>query len=444
MQFNNTEFVGDNPTVIKVVGVGGGGCNAIDRMVEDGICGVDFVAVNTDAQTLRHSYATTRVHIGSQLTRGLGSGGNPLIGQQSAEENQEDVGSVLKGADMVFVAAGMGGGTGTGAAPVIAQAARDSGALTIAAVTRPFAFEGRYRQKVAEYGITQLRAAVDTLIVIPNDRLLEAVSRETPINQAFSLVDSVLRQGIQGISDIVVQRGLINVDFNDVRAIMGNAGTALMAMGHGTGPNRVVEAVQKALGSPMLEFGVEGAKSVLFNVSGSEDLGILEVYEAAEQIASAVDPEANIIFGAVIDEHMPAGQVKITLVATGFDSTQPASQRKRLYLNGTSAPQAITQTTVQAAQVAPMRSVPTSASVLPPRQAVVVQPTPVTQAMPVAPVPTLAVPAQSTPNKPLIKRISGRLSTEQLNQPESERQRVTSGYGEDLDIPPFLRVRRQA
>jgi cell division protein FtsZ len=297
------------------------------------------MAVNTDLQALRFSCAPTRVHIGDTLTRGLGSGGNPSVGQQAACETQDTLYSQLKGADLVFIAAGMGGGTGTGAAPVVASTARELGALTIAAVTRPFSFEGRRRQRVAEQGIEDLRAAVDTLIIIPNDRLLEAAARSTTVREAFSLADSVLRQGIQGISDVIVHHGLINVDFNDVRAIMTQGGSALMAIGVGHGEQRTVEAVHRALASPLLEIGIEGARGVLFNVTGGEDLGLLEVHEAADIVARAVDPDANIMFGAVIDPDFPPGQVKITIVATGFESGRVA-QRRRSFPGLTAQPPA--------------------------------------------------------------------------------------------------------
>jgi cell division protein FtsZ len=323
-------FIGEKLTTIKVAGVGGGGCNAVDRMVCDGLQGVEFIALNTDLQALRHSLANTRVGLGDKVTRGLGSGGNPTNGRQAAEENQNELRELLKDSDMVFVAAGMGGGTGTGAAPVVASVARSLGALTVGAITRPFSFEGNYRKRVADIGVNQMRAAVDTLIVIPNDRLLAAAARSTPITEAFSMADDLLRQGIQGISDVITQRGLINVDFNDVRAIMADAGTAWMAIGRGAGSGRVVDAVNRALASPLLEVNIEGARGVLFNVSGGEDIGLLEVREAAEIVAKVVDPDANIMFGTVIDASLPPGAVKVTLIATGFDA-QRAAPRKRFY-----------------------------------------------------------------------------------------------------------------
>ncbi|MBO9342356.1 MAG: cell division protein FtsZ [Roseiflexus sp.] len=324
----------ENFAVIKVVGVGGGGSNAVDRMVDEGVTGVEFITINTDAQALLHSRAPTRIRIGDKLTKGLGSGGNPVIGQKAAEETTEEIYEALKGADMVFITAGMGGGTGTGASPVIASIAQDLGMLTVGVVTKPFSFEGNHRRKTAEQGIEQLRPMVDTLIVIPNDRLLQTASKNTSMLQAFQMADNVLRQGIQGISDLITQRGLINVDFADVKTIMARQGSALMALGIGSGDNRMVDAVNEAIASPLLEVSIDGAKGVLFNVTGGEDLGILEVYEAADIVAKAVDPDANIIFGAVIDPTFPPGQVKITLIATGFDASRPAEARKRIYMSG--------------------------------------------------------------------------------------------------------------
>ncbi|MDW8146066.1 MAG: cell division protein FtsZ [Roseiflexaceae bacterium] len=324
----------ENFAVIKVVGVGGGGSNAVDRMVDEGVTGVEFITINTDAQALLHSRAPTRIRIGDKLTKGLGSGGNPVIGQKAAEETTEEIYEALKGADMVFITAGMGGGTGTGASPVIASIAQDLGMLTVGVVTKPFSFEGNHRRKIAEQGIEQLRPIVDTLIVIPNDRLLQTASKNTSMLQAFQMADNVLRQGIQGISDLITQRGLINVNFADVKTIMARQGSALMAIGIGSGDNRMVDAVNEAIASPLLEVSIDGAKGVLFNVTGGEDLGILEVYEAADIVAKAVDPDANIIFGAVIDPTFPPGQVKITLIATGFDASRPAESRKRIYMSG--------------------------------------------------------------------------------------------------------------
>lgn len=382
----------ENFAVIKVVGVGGGGSNAVDRMVDEGVTGVDFITVNTDAQALLHSRATARIRIGDKLTKGLGSGGNPVIGQKAAEETTEEIYESLKGADMVFITAGMGGGTGTGASPVIASVAQDLGMLTVGVVTKPFSFEGNHRRKTAEQGIDQLRPMVDTLIVIPNDRLLQTASKNTSMLQAFQMADNVLRQGIQGISDLITQRGLINVDFADVKTIMARQGSALMALGIGNGDNRMVDAVNEAIASPLLEVSIDGAKGVLFNVTGGEDLGILEVYDAAEIVSKAVDSEANIIFGAVIDPNFPPGQVKITLIATGFDTTRPQDPRRRVYTTGHQQPPIVQ----------------------PKRDVAYVEPQP-------------PAPSQQQPARP-------------AQPPRSSGANVSS---DDLDIPPFLRNRRK-
>jgi cell division protein FtsZ len=306
---------------IKVVGVGGGGCNAINRMIAEGVQGVDFIAINTDAQMLHASLAGERLQIGTRLTRGLGSGGKPIIGQSAAEEDKEELMTSLKGADMVFITAGMGGGTGTGAAPIVADLAQDLGILTVGVVTRPFGFEGNHRRRVAELGIEQLRPVVDTLIVVPNDRLVQNVSKHTSIIQAFRMADDVLFQGIQGIVDLITHSGLINVDFADVHAIMACAGTAWIAIGHGSGTARMVEAVNQALSSPLLEVSIEGARGVLCNIVGGEDLCIAEIHEGIDIVTRTVDPEANIIFGTVTDPTITNGEVKVTLIATGFDAS---------------------------------------------------------------------------------------------------------------------------
>ncbi|HEY8416305.1 MAG TPA: cell division protein FtsZ [Thermaerobacter sp.] len=304
--------------VIKVVGVGGGGNNAVNRMIEAGLRGVEFLAVNTDAQALAASLATEKIQIGRQVTRGLGAGADPEIGQKAAEESREEIKERLKGADMVFITAGMGGGTGTGASPVIAEIATEIGALTVGVVTRPFSFEGRKRAAQAEMGINNLKAKVDTLITIPNDRLLQVVDKKTSILQAFRVADDVLRQGVQGISDLIAVPGLINLDFADVRTIMMNTGSALMGIGVGRGETRAVDAARAAISSPLLEASIEGAKGVLLSITGGPDLGLYEVNEAAEIIAQAADPDANIIFGAVIDESLE-DEVRVTVIATGFE-----------------------------------------------------------------------------------------------------------------------------
>jgi len=308
---------------IKVIGVGGGGNNAVNRMITAGLKGVDFVAVNTDAQALHLSRAGHKVQIGVKLTKGLGAGANPEIGAKAAEESREELVAALKGADMVFVTAGMGGGTGTGGAPIVAQVAKELGALTVGVVTRPFTFEGRKRAMQAEKGIAELKAKVDTLITIPNDRLLQVVDKHTTIHEAFRIADDVLRQGVQGISDLIAVPGLINLDFADVKTIMMNTGSALMGIGQATGENRAADAARKAISSPLLETSIEGAKGVLLNITGGANLTLFEVNEASEIIAEAADPEANIIFGAVIDENMKE-EVRVTVIATGFENRQSA------------------------------------------------------------------------------------------------------------------------
>ncbi|RKQ88491.1 cell division protein FtsZ [Brockia lithotrophica] len=306
------------PAVIKVVGVGGGGSNAVNRMIESGLSGVEFIAVNTDAQALSLSKADVKLQIGEKLTRGLGAGANPEIGKKAAEESREAIEAVLRDADMVFVTAGMGGGTGTGAAPVIAQVAKELGALTVAVVTKPFRFEGKRRMLQAEAGIANLKERVDTLIVIPNDRLLEVVDKNTTITEAFRMADNVLRQGVQGISDLIAVPGLINLDFADVKTIMQDKGTALMGIGVASGENRAQEAAKRAIMSPLLETTIEGAKGVLLNITGGTSLTLFEVNEAAEIVHAASDPDVNMIFGAVINESLD-DEIYVTIIATGFD-----------------------------------------------------------------------------------------------------------------------------
>jgi cell division protein FtsZ len=312
---------------IIVVGVGGSGGHGISRMIETKIKGVEFVAVNTDAQDLHHNKAAEKVHIGKNLTKGLGAGMNPDIGRQAAEENRDEIQEVLKGADMVFVTCGLGGGTGTGAAPIVAEAAKELGALTVAVVTKPFSFEGAQRRAIAEEGLQNLRERVDTLITIPNDKLLQIIDKKTTLINSFKIVDDVLRQGVQGISDLITKPGIVNVDFADVRAIMSNSGSALMGIGIGTGENRAAEAAKAAINSPLLELSIDGAKGVLFNVSGSSDLTMLEINEAANIITEAIDPNAKVIFGAVVDETLKKGEVQITVVATGFDEERVSEAR---------------------------------------------------------------------------------------------------------------------
>lgn len=305
---------------IKVVGVGGGGCNAVDRMIAEGLQGVDFIAVNTDAQALMLSKAETRVRIGDKLTRGLGSGGDPEIGRKAAEESAEDLYNVLKGADMAFVTAGIGGGTGTGASPVVSQISKEIGALTIGVVTRPFAFEGAKRLKAAELGIANLKEQADTLIVIPNDRLLQIVDKRVSLQDAFKVADDVLRQGIQGISELITVPGLINLDFADVRTIMSEGGAALMAVGRATGEDRARDAAEQAISSELLDITIDGARGILFNVTGGTDLTLFEVNQAAAIIKETAHPDVNLIFGAVIDPNM-GEELRVTVIATGFERT---------------------------------------------------------------------------------------------------------------------------
>jgi cell division protein FtsZ len=305
---------------IKVVGVGGSGGSAISRMIESKLKGVEFVAINTDAQALHHNKASEKVHIGKNLTKGLGAGMNPDIGRQAAEENRDEIQEILKGADMVFVTCGLGGGTGSGAAPIVAETAKELGALTVAVITKPFAFEGAQRRAIADEALENLKERVDTLIIIPNDKLLQIIDRKTTLINSFKIVDDVLRQGVQGISDLITKPGIVNVDFADVRAIMADSGSALMGIGIGTGENRSAEAAKAAINSPLLELSIDGAKGVLFNVSGSTDVTMLEINEAANIITESIDPNAKVIFGAVVDETMKKGEVHITVVATGFDA----------------------------------------------------------------------------------------------------------------------------
>jgi cell division protein FtsZ len=303
---------------IKVIGVGGGGGNAINRMITAKVDGVDFIAVNTDAQALYHSQSTHRINIGKGTTKGLGAGSVPDIGRKAAEESSEELKSAIEGSDMVFVTCGMGGGTGTGAAPIIADIAKELGILTVGVVTKPFSFEGINRMEVGVQGLEELKSKVDTLITIPNDRILSIIDKKTPLTDAFTVVDDILRQAIQGVADLITVHGMINVDFADVRAIMQSAGSALMGIGYGTGENRAVDAARAAIESPLLELSVQGAKGILFNVTGGNDLSMFEVDEAAKVITEAADSTANIIFGAVINENY-TGEIKVTVIATGFN-----------------------------------------------------------------------------------------------------------------------------
>ena len=308
----------DNAAVIKVIGVGGGGCNAVNRMIESGLRGVQFIACNTDQQALNRCAAETKIQLGEKLTKGLGAGGNPEVGQKSAEETIDHLSEIIEGADMVFITAGMGGGTGTGAAPIIAKVSKDMGILTVAVVTKPFTFEGRKRMKQAELGLTFLKKFVDSLVVVPNDKLLEISDKTTTMVEAFGMADDVLRQGVQGITDLISDFALINVDFADVKSVMTNRGIAHMGVGHGTGENRAKDAVKAATESPLLETSIAGARAILLYVSGGYDLGMLEINEVATMVEEKADDDAILIFGAAVDENMQ-DEINITVIATGFD-----------------------------------------------------------------------------------------------------------------------------
>lgn len=349
--------------VIKVVGVGGGGTNAVNRMIEEGIRGVEFVAINTDAQALAISDADIKVHIGTDLTRGLGAGANPEVGRKAADESRDDIAEALAGADMVFITCGEGGGTGTGAAPIVADIAMNEvGALTVAVVTKPFTFEGRKRKKSAEEGIKTLSDCVDTMIVIPNDKLLDIAEKKTTMLEAFAIADGVLSQGTQGITDLITVPGIINLDFADVKTIMKQAGTAMMGIGTSSGDTRAVDAAQQAISSPLLESSIDGATRVLLSIAGSKDLGIQEISDAADVVANAVDPEANIIFGTVVDESL-GDQVRITVIATGFSDSNVnrqdelfARQQSQSKASASAEPQRTAPAT-SPAQAAPTRNV---------------------------------------------------------------------------------------
>ena len=321
MDNDELNYMMDGTATIKVIGVGGAGNNAVNRMIEAGIRNVEFIAVNTDRQTLNSSKASSKIQIGEKLTRGLGAGANPDIGAQAAEESRAEIAEILKGADMVFVTAGMGGGTGTGAAPIVAATAKELGILTIGVVTKPFTFEGKKRLAQAERGIASLKGKVDTLVVIPNDKLLQVIDRKTSIVEAFRMADDVLRQGVQGISDLIAVPGLINLDFADVRTIMLNQGMAHMGIGKASGENRAEDAAKQAIQSPLLETSIEGAKGVIINITGGSDIGLLEANTAAELVQRSADPEANIIFGTVTDDTM-GEEIQITVIATGFEKDE--------------------------------------------------------------------------------------------------------------------------
>jgi len=342
---------------IKVVGVGGSGNAALQRMIQNHIKGVEFIAVNTDAQALHHNDASTKIHIGKTLTRGLGAGMDPSVGKAAAEESIEEIQEVVKGADMVFVSCGLGGGTGTGAAPVVAQAAKDAGALAVAVVTKPFDFEGAQRKAIAQSGLEELQEKVDTMIVIPNDRIFQVIDKKTTLLEAFSIVDEVLFQGVQSISDLITVPGLVNVDFADVRAIMRDAGSALMGMGRATGEERASQAAKQAVDSPLLELSINGAKGILFNVTAGEDLGMVEIDEAAKIITESVDPNAKVIFGAVIDPDM-GDEMKVTVIATGFEGGNRPVSISRGFMVPASARRAEAKPAAPARPAAPIFGMP--------------------------------------------------------------------------------------
>lgn len=406
---NFEEFaIGEGFAQIKVVGVGGGGGNAVNRMVNEGLGGVEFISINTDNQALMLSKAKTRVRIGEKLTRGLGAGGNPEIGKKAAEESADELYEILRGADMVFIAGGMGGGTGTGAAPVVAQIAKELGALTIGVVTKPFTFEGSRRMQYAEAGIENLKSQVDTLIVIPNDRLLQIADKRASLQQAFSLADDVLRQGIQGISELITVPALINLDFADVRTIMSEGGAALMAVGRAGGDDRARRAAELAISSGLLDVTIDGARGILFNITGGTDLSLFEVNEAAAIIKESAHPEVNLIFGAQIDENM-GDEVRITVIATGFEQSRVKTRMDQNVLRPPTNAQR-PQTMQPSQPMRPMQPVQNQ----PPAQ----QPPPVHQP-----------PPQVRPGQPPQRPTQDNFSTRVYDE-------------DDMDIPPFLRGKK--
>ncbi|MEV8312981.1 cell division protein FtsZ [Streptomyces sp. NPDC059900] len=399
--------------VIKVIGVGGGGVNAINRMIEVGLKGVEFIAINTDAQALLMSDADVKLDVGRELTRGLGAGANPAVGRKAAEDHREEIEEVLKGADMVFVTAGEGGGTGTGGAPVVANIARSLGALTIGVVTRPFTFEGRRRANQAEDGIAELREEVDTLIVIPNDRLLSISDRQVSVLDAFKSADQVLLSGVQGITDLITTPGLINLDFADVKSVMSEAGSALMGIGSARGDDRAVAAAEMAISSPLLEASIDGARGVLLSISGGSDLGLFEINEAAQLVSEAAHPEANIIFGAVIDDAL-GDEVRVTVIAAGFDGGQPPSKRDTV-LGSTPASKQRDEQPAAASRPAESRSPYGGLGSVTPHEE------------PSAPEPVEVTPVNETPSAPVAP-------------PQVPPARPYSdSQAEELDVPDFLK-----
>jgi cell division protein FtsZ len=399
--------------VIKVIGVGGGGVNAINRMIEVGLKGVEFIAINTDAQALLMSDADVKLDVGRELTRGLGAGANPDVGRKAAEDHREEIEEVLKGADMVFVTAGEGGGTGTGGAPVVANIARSLGALTIGVVTRPFTFEGRRRANQAEDGIAQLREEVDTLIVIPNDRLLSISDRQVSVLDAFKSADQVLLSGVQGITDLITTPGLINLDFADVKSVMSEAGSALMGIGSARGDDRAVAAAEMAISSPLLEASIDGARGVLLSISGGSDLGLFEINEAAQLVSEAAHPEANIIFGAVIDDAL-GDEVRVTVIAAGFDGGQPPARRENVLGAGAGKREEQPAPAARPAPEPPSR--PTGIGSVPIREEAPA-PAPAEQPAPVNEIPQ----APSSPHVP------------------PARPSYADSAAEELDVPDFLK-----
>lgn len=414
--------------VIKVVGVGGGGVNAVNRMIEAGLRGVEFIAINTDAQALLMSDADTKLDVGRDLTRGLGAGADPSIGRKAAEDHEDDIRDALEGADMVFVTAGEGGGTGTGGAPVVAKTARDLGALTIGVVTRPFAFEGRRRATQAEDGVASLRAEVDTLIVIPNDRLLQIADRNISVVDAFKQADQVLLQGVQGITELITTPGLINVDFNDVKSVMQDAGSALMGIGSATGEDRALTATEQAIASPLLESSIDGAHGVLLFFQGGADLGLYEMSEAANLVRESVHPEANIIVGNVIDGAL-GDEVRVTVIAAGFDDEPVTAGRDDSGLGRAAASARRPQAAAPAAPVA--------ASPATPRSGAHAAENPVTR-----PVPAVAASAPAVPERPVTSEVPAYVD-DSLPEPKPELE-VPQVFGADaekdeIDLPDFLR-----
>ncbi|MCW2781870.1 MAG: ftsZ [Marmoricola sp.] len=398
--------------VIKVVGIGGGGVNAVNRMIEVGLRGVEFIAINTDAQALLMSDADVKLDIGRELTRGLGAGAFPAVGAKAAEDHADEIEEVIKGADMVFVTAGEGGGTGTGGAPVVAKISRSLGALTIGVVTRPFSFEGRRRANSAEEGIANLREEVDTLIVIPNDKLLSISDRSVSMLDAFKQADQVLLQGVSGITDLITTPGLINLDFADVKAVMSNAGSALMGIGSARGENRAVEAAELAVSSPLLEESIDGAQGVLLSIAGGSDLGLFEINEAAAMVAEAVHPEANIIFGATIDDAL-GDEVRVTVIAAGFEGGRPKRRDEGTALRRNPAPQSQEETKAAAQAVSQQRQPDQSAGA--PRR---------------EPVPVGAAPSGPANTAP---------RTQQATAPAPARPQRQVDFDDDLDVPDFLK-----